>query len=479
MPLAFPTTYQIVRQGQLQTVTANDLDALIELRTELELVRRFGAGATHELIAVLDRMIAELWTQDRADAPGGPDRIAKLEDMRAILADALSPVNRQTIARIDQECPQAIAGVSMSSIEKDTQEFRQDVIDQLGASGDDDVDALLAAFEQASKETQSSPSVADIDVSKLDPDLQALLADTGSGELDDAALAALADSVVNAADDSATASDGGESEPQEPVDLATPECVEEPCSASSRPVQPDESIDSGFEPQASADRVASQGDGLETTLDAVTAQMTQQLSSAEEQLDAIASAFEAAAAELSQTTGDNRTELDRFPTSTGPETAPADPPTALATNADSAPNPPVADPTPAAGSAAASVLCDPIGAPRQAQTPAATSSVAEIKTQLRQARANILSELDDLLIVLERVDRMQGQAQASLERARQFEQAAARAHRASQALAAAEADAAKARASFDQAQARLNDARQVWEQAQQEASAAAAAVAPA
>jgi hypothetical protein len=469
----------------------DDLDALVELRTELELIRRFGAGATPELLAALDRMIGQLWTQDRSDSPNGPDRIAKLEDMRTILGDALSPVNRQAIARIDQECPQAIAGVTMSSIEKDTQEFRQDVVDQLGASGDDDVDALLAAFEEAERETQSSPSAADVDTSQLDADLQALLADTGSGDLDESALAALADTIEHAADDPTAdplaafapddlapddlVSEAVASELQEPADVAEPENIHSTEHATPGPIESD------FDRQPPTGGQPNQAQTLDATIEEVTAQMTQQLSTAEEQLDAITSAFEAAAAELGQPTGDEHIEPASPVADAVPEYTPARQPAPAVPYAQLDPVPTVpASREPAVFVAAASptpVRCDAIPPVQRAQGTTATRSVDQMKTQLKQARANILSELDDLLVVLERVDQMQGQAEASLQRARQFEQAAARANRAGQDLTAAEAEAAKARAGFDQAQARLNGARHAWEQAQQEASVAAAAAA--
>ena len=76
------------------------------------------------------------------------------------------------------------------------------------------------------------------------------------------------------------------------------------------------------------------------------------------------------------------------------------------------------------------------------------------------------------------MDQMQAQADQSLQKAKQFEQAAARAQEAGQCLAEAEAEAAKARATFEHAQSRVSSARNSWEQARQDAAAAAAATSP-
>jgi hypothetical protein len=139
----------------------------------------------------------------------------------------------------------------------------------------------------------------------------------------------------------------------------------------------------------------------------------------------------------------------------------------------SLPAAPVA-PVEAAGLQAADDMASAVE-PASVGTPSPSPvTTGNMRAQLQQARTNILSELDDLLVMIERVDRMQSQADQAMRKAHEFERAAGRAHEASQALVNAEAEAAKARASFQAAEQRVNLAREAWDQAQQQAAAAAA-----
>lgn len=421
--LEWPRRYSIVRQGQHQTVTVDGPEALIELRTELELVRRFGAGATPTLIAAFDRRIEQIRRPHQL--PVGPDemKIEALMDMRAILSDSLSPVNRRTVARIDQESPEVKAGVAMSSIEKDAKEFREDVAKELNTPDDEDVDAVLAELAQAEAEADPEPTqAADAESapqesarSELDEDLEALIANATHGEMDDSALGDLAAAIE--------ASDSSNEEDSQPDTGVTP---------------PSKQDMEGPEP-------TSEAPGIEE----VTEQMADTLTAAETQLDAIASAFEEATAELGQASGGSSetSEAESAPNS-GEQAGDRE-----------APWPVSSSPEPGRPEAS-SVVGGAHG-----------SAIGQMRLRLQQARAKILSEVDDLLVLVQRVDQMQARANQAARNAREFEQAAARAQQAAQSLAAAEAEAAKARADFEQAQSRAAAARQAWEQAQQDISA--------
>lgn len=442
----YPRTYAIVRQGESQVASVANLEELIALRTELELIRRFGAGATIELIDALDRRIAQMrspdWTQSESSAPCA----GELQEVRAILSDSLSPANRQAVAQIDQECPQARAGVAMESIEQDTKDFRDDVTAQLQNAEIDDVDALLATFEQASQESSAEQSPAGTTGDEdLDADLQALLAQVSEPASDDSELAQLAASL-----DAPEAAPALPQTDTEPVELV---------AAS----EPDQNLDLPVGEVVAESAPAVAPDAAPTNIEAVTEQVSETLTNAEAQLDAIASAFEVAAAEL----GDISAEVAQaVPTLAEPQTADAPVQTAY-------PEPqPIGIPVEqqSASSAPAPELQSAVSLPSESPRRA-----GQLRGQLQRARANILSELDDLLVMLDRVDQMQVQADQAVRKAREFEQAATRAHQANQVLADAEAEAAKARAAFEQAQCKVNGARTAWESAQCEAALAAAA----
>jgi hypothetical protein len=444
MMLEFPKAYAVVRQGRQQVVSAADLDELIELRTELELVRLFGAGATAELIEAFDRRVAQVGRQDRDDPPIDKVRIEGLKDMRAVLSDSLAPVNRRAITLMDVECPQAKAGIAMESIEKDTEEFRDDVAEELGAADESDIDAMLAAFAEAHRPAEGEAPQAKADAltaeqsapEELDEDLKALVANIEAGELSDSALAELA-----AAVNSPETSDAADSEPAESA------------------VMKSEST----EPNGTT------ADCLTGEIENVTEQMTESLTTAEAQLDGIVSAFEVAAAELGQVQSAVPASKPAESVPAAGEPAPGD----LDASASSEAVSPASDASAPSTSSSASTQGNVAGSKPAGDWPAARPA-GQMRTQLQQARANILSELDDLLVLLEQVDRMQVQADQAARKAQEFERAAARAQQAGQSLAVAEAEAAKARADFEQSQSRAAAARRTWEQAQQEASLAAA-----
>lgn len=429
----FPRTYPIVREGVLQTATVGDRERLLDLRTELELGRRFSAGATPRLVAAIEARLTQVWTASAGSPQEREEALANLEDLQAILRDAMTSVNQQTMAEIDRAFPALRAGMNMSSIQQDSEQFREDVASEVQASEVEDVDALLAAFEQANAEGAAGAEA---------PTTEA--GDAG-GPIEDELATLVAD-------------EAGE------------------CDSASAAVE------------GVADEVA------------------RQLNHADEHLDAIASAFEQAATELDELTAEvaapavaavaspplkeNEAELSA---SVEADTAQE---LAALRDWDEQTAKPVAETTdtPATSVVPVEFSSNSTAAPRQeasqaelsessrptmtiAVQPSATpASTAVLRQQIQQARTTILSELDDVLAVLERLDRVQEQADRTMRRAEEFHETAMKAQEAAQAFAAAQEQAERARAALDAAEGQAAVARRQWEQARQQSETASRGV---
>lgn len=575
MSADLPRTYRIVREGQPLEVSAATAETLVDLRTELEIVTRFGAGATPELLAAFDRRLEAL-----AAAGASAERLEAVREMRWILSDAIEPDNRDAIRQMDIENPQLQTGMNMGSIENDAKAFRNDVSTEAGQMGNDDIDAMLAEFEQAANESQAdeqSAAPADADVADLtaseDEDIDKLLAEVGAAadgapapEPDDpveAAMAELAESAQSAepaesseaaGDDVAAVINGvgapaGVVSQADVTDEADPVAQFDELSELADELGAASNEDAGEQADGGEAVASVEAAGPTEAVDAnqqtddiaenAAEQVAATLAGAEEQLDAIASAFETAAAELGEVTGevqefvaaDVREDASAaaFDDVAGSESAVAagepgpnaedisgqcDENTAAedtvardaaAENPDAdhaAAAPPAnaafdeevdlaalanwdaeTDPPSATSSVQVSVQ-QPSADPRMVQpefrsaaaTTSGPQSPSALRSQIQDARTSILRQLDDLLVLVERVDRAQAQANQSLEQARQFEQAAARAREAGQMLAEAEAQASKAEAAYAKSQAQVAAARQAWEQAQQQVAATGSGV---
>jgi hypothetical protein len=440
----FPIAYRVVRQGRWQTASVSNLAELVALRTELEIIRRFGAGATAGLVATIDARLTRIWTDDQTDAASRTELIQDLQEMKGILCDAMAAANARVIVEIDRSFPEIQTRLPMNSIDKDTQQFRQAVTDQAKAS-DADVDAMLAAFEQAT--TQDAGSTVPV----------------AEGVVDDAMVETLLAEATQVADltNMADATEETKVAVIDPVEAAMAELIASPDTAA--PDMANESV----VPVANESAVPAANVDIASGLETVSEQVAESLINTEQQLNAIASAFEIAATELGQMTTDVQ-QVKETPPAMPQEISPAQSEQRSPATESAFDTTPTTDISNAVvGDTDASCL-----------SPASTGPTASVKANIRQARARILSELDDVLVQLERVDQMQAQADESLQRAKNFERAAALAQQAGQCLAEAEAEAATARAMFDQAQLRVSSARQSWEQARQEAAAAAASTSP-
>ncbi len=230
--------------------------------------------------------------------------------------------------------------------------------------------------------------------------------------------------------------------------------------------------------------VAEADEDIVAQVEGATERVAETLVDAEQQLNAIACAFEAATSELGELADEVADATTAIPAGCTdiPAARPADvevqtDPAFLAEwDSTPAPVPEQTTSAPAPTPPAASippVAVQPASETRPADKAASAGVSANLRFQMQQARANMLVQLDELLVLIERAERMQSDADDSLRRAKEFEQAAARAREAGQVLSAAEAESLKAQSAFEQAQQRAQAARQAWEQAQQQASAAA------
>ena len=125
---SFPTSYKIVRTGKVQIVTVPDGQALLDLRTELELILRFGATATPEKFVLLDARIRRLASDTSERGRFLSDNLA---EMRSILADAAEPINKLAAARIDEDFPDLMRAMNMSSIDNESNQYHEDLENEI------------------------------------------------------------------------------------------------------------------------------------------------------------------------------------------------------------------------------------------------------------------------------------------------------------------------------------------------------------
>ena len=197
-----PQHLSIVRNGRLQVVEVADFDAMVDLRTELELVTGFARAAGPDARDVLRRRRAAI---RQGDVTCDDASRADLDDMIQILSDATDAINVRTIRQIDALFPEARGELNMDSIDKESQQFADDVaaqredldfsaLDELCGPAEeanydsDPVDAALTeaaslldsldAEPQALEENQADDSSADI----TPEEVSALLAEPASEE---------------------------------------------------------------------------------------------------------------------------------------------------------------------------------------------------------------------------------------------------------------------------------------------------------
>ncbi|HPD28549.1 MAG TPA: hypothetical protein PLL20_01030 [Phycisphaerae bacterium] len=143
---SYPQTYQIARQGAVRPVTVGNDEDVIALRTELELMSSFAQGATPELVEALEDRLAAV--KSGAAEEGG--RTAEdIKDMVAILRDAMHPSTGEAIAKLDADFPTARGEIDMAAVEKESNDFHEDVGNEVTASGKPSAGRVGQAFKQA------------------------------------------------------------------------------------------------------------------------------------------------------------------------------------------------------------------------------------------------------------------------------------------------------------------------------------------
>lgn len=537
---SFPRRYRIARSGREQTVRIQDAEQLWMLRAELEVAHRFALVAGESAESSLRRRIEWL----RQHRPGVKQHhLRRITEMLGILQDARSPVNVRTRLRIDSEFPGLQAEVDMDSIEKDSRKFQEE-IDKVQSTDEQDVDALLASLEElqsdeadngADQASEASTDTPEIDASDaLAGEVQGNAEPASQSENDDLnqLLQEVAD-LENSADvsDEPAEADGGESndiaEPAEEPTGNEPELTDDgeidaalgdlddqlsqlPTSTEQESLDPDSSAEldeeiKAAEAQTDVDADAQEAAETSNEESAVDADRAAQdvadtLTQAEDELGAIAEAFEQAADDLNDLHDDVEFE-----------TSPAEPPDETPGNAvndetesgmasrfdndteglaefeqevDATPDISDADnqataQTPADTPAIKTVPVTPAStgtgqSPVARRTTDASGRTTQaMRGQVDQIKQNILVELDQVVSLLDHIDESYQSSQEAMTRAVRFEQAAAQTQAAAEAFAEACTQAGEAKAAYDRAQSQLEQATQRFQQAQEQAREAA------
>ncbi|UCG17419.1 MAG: hypothetical protein JSV19_05195 [Phycisphaerales bacterium] len=131
----FPRTFQIVRNGILETAQVHDAQELLQLRVELELIWRCGLGADERVRGVLN------WLRARR-------KDSDIEDLSSVLNDAAHPVIGASIAQLDCESPEMREQLPCAVIREASERFHQDVAHHIRNSGLRNAEELAARYEK-------------------------------------------------------------------------------------------------------------------------------------------------------------------------------------------------------------------------------------------------------------------------------------------------------------------------------------------
>lgn len=528
----FPRTYEVVRAGSAQAATVDNAEALLDLRTELELIVQFGEGATHDEITTLDERLRTFSGESSEDLT----RQDSLADMRTILADAFDPANARAIQVIDEEFPQIKEAMDMGSIKKEKRKFRKEVEEQLGivqaAEGDDQAGQSMA--EADGDATSSAPSPTDTPSN----------VDAALAEADD-----LISELLTSDPAAEPATDETAAVMPEPPEFSEAAAAPEPMAdstwateAETSPDNPDPAAITTLMEQLAADADSVQSVKLEAdlvisppettaeTLIAAQADMNDIAESLEAAVDGLAelseavrhtpppappeeaqdvateiedcsdldscldaanddTAFEAMAAELEAAVNTpdspsedaesaaeihllsdlaDAAEPDLVPTVMGTPAEPDDPPMAAEFASEISQE-----------SAATGAANTPAGeetalpALESFASPPADCDLTDMRHQLENVKSTLNSQIDRLGNLVERSVTMRETVRRTTEQAARFRTAANQAAEASHRFATAQAAAEQARVAYEAAQALAADTRREWEAAQQAAVDAA------
>jgi len=448
----FPRTYGVVRGGSAETVTVGDVEALLELRTELELVVKFGAGATPAIVAALDARLAQLASQEPGRAKATRDDVA---DMRSIVMDAKAPANALAVASIDVDFPEIKGMLNMSAIENESEQFHQEVaeaVDNAPATSEATPEADLPQAGGSEPAAEAGDTVVgDEEVETVTDALEELAAEAET-ELD-----AIASGFEEAANELTELGDTL----QETVGTAeSPEDTAENPDDERKAVAEDVAIDESDVAGPASTDADDVGALLESVEADVPAADTADSETADDAFEALAEASEAAAAGTSVLAGDAAVEPDQetFDPFAAADAATADEPAQTIGIVDSA-----------------ATISEPV-APTFSGTARASQACGSFRGQIEEIKQNLVFQIDRLAEVLDGATDVQEQVSKTARQAAQFKQAADQAQAASQQCAAAQAEADQAKSTYEQAEARVAEARRAWETAQRTAADAAQCV---
>lgn len=428
----FPKTYQVVRGGSFETVVVGDVEALLDLRTELELVLQLGAGATPEMVAALDARLGQLASLEPGEAM---TEFANVLDIRSVLTDAMAPANSLAAASIDANYPEIKGVLNMSAVKKESKKFKKEVAEAIGDAPVDDVDALANAFADATEEATLTAKTSQADGAEPAAEAEDIIIGEQQVEIVADALEGLAaeaenelEAITNGFEEAADELVGmglttqdtvceAENPSDENQDTMSDVATTEPNIA--EPVSEDTYIDDPFEELALA--IEENNAGM-FGLDEGTSREN------------------------------NQKAIDPF-ASTGAETV--DVPTQAVGVVDSA-----------------KTITMPVTQTYSASVQS-SQDCGGLRDRLEEIKQNLISQIDRLAEVLDEVSNVQEQVCQAASQAAKFRQAADQAQTASQQLAAIQAEANQARSQCKQAENRVAEAHREWEAAQRAAAEAA------
>ncbi len=478
--------YSIVRGGRPHTATPASHDELVALRTELELLRRFAAGAS-------DRVMQAL--RQRLDLPDPPARGPNAEDLRDIITtieDGLSSKTTSAINAIDRKHPDLAAELNMDNIAREGDQFSEDVLAAIKTSGAADAREIAREYKAARRKTsrgktraKAEPArkedeeevitdwAADLDdpgqnaarehvapSGAEDEDMEALiaraLADTDAieastpgdgGAADEPALppagedeANLTDEILAQAADTAHAAEGGPLD--ETGELLRELDVNEVLAAGSLPSEEPFPV-ADAAPENSLD---AQAEDISSDLAAALADAGEQVAEANEALTSVGDSMMELSVEIAEAT------------SLGPAAA-----AGLHRDCEDTGRPD-----------SAGLQADAPAAPSRGTSPEKPRALAELKSEIATLEATFSTAFGQLTGILERVEDTWNTARAGAAEAHRFRELIARMDEAQSALADARAETDQAEAAFQASRRKLDAARAAWEQAHREAVTAAA-----
>ncbi len=473
---SFPKTYGIVRDGRPTTVAVSDAEALLALRTELELVRQLGTDEPPAVQDVLRSRLRRLDAKPEAAAASVRNGVA---DMCAILADARAPANGLAIACIDADFPQIREALNMASIRKERKKFRDDVAAEIRAAGQEDE---LAAASGGPSPSDAGPAQGPEDLLADADQLAAAIsaADTDSQPSPAGAAASLVTAereLAEIADDfEAAASQLDELTDSLGQEVGTPESLMEPA-----------------EPAWDDALAEAEAELAGLALPADRANEDNPIADDQNSEAGAAGQNEATHGDLTSWLDGEKEAIEGSCTDLADDihVDPGEPPVDLADLVAQAAEAEPVDPMPPFADAGhlvdGTVACSPMSPPAaslaEQETPRfcvedkavgqGPQPHGDFRRQLAEIKATLTDQMDRLGGLMTASEQLHERAEQTMRQAEHLRAAARQAHDASCRYSAVQSEADQARAVYEQAQHKAAQARNTWEAAQQAADEAA------